>query len=61
MQQPVAIPADQLDRKALQSYLRAQLPQLGELQDAHKFSDGQSNPTFLLGAFAVRLAHHLSR
>ena len=38
-----------LDLQALQRYCDAQLPGLGRLRDARKFSDGQSNPTFLLG------------
>jgi len=42
------VSVDQLDRKRLDRYLRAELPWLGELRDARKFSDGQSNPTFLL-------------
>jgi aminoglycoside phosphotransferase (APT) family kinase protein len=40
--------ADRLDLESLGKYLRARLPRIGELQDARKFSDGQSNPTFLL-------------
>lgn len=39
---------DRLDLKRLDRYLRDELPWLGELRDARKFSDGQSNPTFLL-------------
>lgn len=39
---------DQLDLESLERYLAAELPWLGGLQQVRKFSDGQSNPTFLL-------------
>ncbi|MDH3387809.1 MAG: phosphotransferase family protein, partial [Gammaproteobacteria bacterium] len=49
---------DQLDRDALQRYLASHVPQTGQLQGVEKFSDGQSNPTFLLntstGRFVLR-------
>lgn len=41
---------DQLDLAALQPYLSLHLPQVGQLQQLEKFSDGQSNPTYLLTA-----------
>ena len=40
----------ELDLGALDAYLRERLPQIGRLRGADKFSDGQSNPTFLLHA-----------
>jgi aminoglycoside phosphotransferase (APT) family kinase protein len=40
----------ELDLGALDAYLRERLPQIGHLRGADKFSDGQSNPTFLLHA-----------
>ncbi len=40
--------SDQLDLESLERYLSTKLPWLGGLQQASKFSDGQSNPTFLL-------------
>ena len=43
-----AMSATLLDLDRLGEYLRRQLPQLGELRAAREFSDGQSNPTFLL-------------
>ncbi len=39
---------DQLDLDALTSYLLPRAPEIGELLSAEKFSDGQSNPTYLL-------------
>ncbi len=39
---------DQLDLDALTSYLLPRVPVIGELLSAEKFSDGQSNPTYLL-------------
>jgi aminoglycoside phosphotransferase (APT) family kinase protein len=39
---------DQLDLDALTSYLLPRAPEIGELLSAKKFSDGQSNPTYLL-------------
>ena len=39
---------DALDLTRLADYLRARLPEIGGLQQVQKFSDGQSNPTFLL-------------
>jgi aminoglycoside phosphotransferase (APT) family kinase protein len=39
---------DQLDLDALTSYLLPRVPEIGELLSAEKFSDGQSNPTYLL-------------
>ena len=39
---------DQLDLEALTSYLLPRVPEIGELLSAEKFSDGQSNPTYLL-------------
>ena len=49
---------DQLDQAALQRYLSLHLPQVGQLQQLEKFSDGQSNPTYLLtttsGQFVLR-------
>jgi aminoglycoside phosphotransferase (APT) family kinase protein len=41
---------DQLDLAALQPYLSLHLPQVGRVQQLEKFSDGQSNPTYLLTA-----------
>jgi len=38
----------QLDLDALTSYLLPRVPEIGELVSAGKFSDGQSNPTYLL-------------
>jgi aminoglycoside phosphotransferase (APT) family kinase protein len=43
---------DQLDLERLDRYLRDELPWLGDLRDARKFGDGQSNPTFLLSCAA---------
>ena len=40
--------AELLDLDRLGEYLHRHLPQLGEISDAREFSDGQSNPTFLL-------------
>lgn len=49
---------DQLDQASLQSYLTQHVPQVGRLQSLEKFSDGQSNPTYLLqtstGQFVLR-------
>jgi len=42
------VSTDQLDLERLGRYLHTELPWLGDLLDARKFSDGQSNPTFLL-------------
>jgi aminoglycoside phosphotransferase (APT) family kinase protein len=39
---------DQLDLDTLTSYLLPRVPEIGELLSAEKFSDGQSNPTYLL-------------
>ncbi len=39
---------DQLDLDALTSYLLPRVPEIDELLSAEKFSDGQSNPTYLL-------------
>ena len=39
---------EELDLEALRAYLKSRLPEIGHLQAAEKFSDGQSNPTFLL-------------
>jgi len=39
---------DQLDLDALTSYLLPRASEIGELLSAKKFSDGQSNPTYLL-------------
>lgn len=39
---------DQLDLDALASYLLPRVPEIDELLSAEKFSDGQSNPTYLL-------------
>ena len=39
---------DQLDLDVLTSYLLPRVPEIGELLSAEKFSDGQSNPTYLL-------------
>jgi aminoglycoside phosphotransferase (APT) family kinase protein len=41
---------DQLDLETLDSYLGIHASQIGKLQKAQKFSDGQSNPTYLLNA-----------
>jgi len=41
---------DLLDLDRLGEYLRVELPEIGELRNASKFSDGQSNPTFLINA-----------
>jgi aminoglycoside phosphotransferase (APT) family kinase protein len=38
----------QLDLDALTSYLLPRAPEIGELLSAEKFSNGQSNPTYLL-------------
>lgn len=45
---------DQLDQTSLQSYLNRQLPAMGRLQGLEKFSNGQSNPTYLLDTSAGR-------
>jgi len=49
---------DQLDRSRLESYLAQNVPQIGQLHCLEKFSDGQSNPTYLLdtstGQFVLR-------
>jgi aminoglycoside phosphotransferase (APT) family kinase protein len=49
---------ESLDLAALGAYLDARVPQIGKLLEARKFSDGQSNPTFLLttdaGEFVLR-------
>ena len=49
---------DQLDLAKLKSYLSQYVPQMAELQSLEKFSDGQSNPTYLLdtgaGQFVLR-------
>lgn len=49
---------DQLDLEALTFYLASRVPEIGELLSATKFSDGQSNPTYLLdtesGRFVLR-------
>ena len=42
------MPDKQLDLAALGRYLQSEVPQIGTLKSAEKFSDGQSNPTFLL-------------
>ena len=39
---------EQLDLARLGVYLAAHVPDIGKLQSAEKFSDGQSNPTYLL-------------
>ena len=39
---------DQLDLARLGEYLRGVMPEIGAIQNAQKFGDGQSNPTFLL-------------
>ena len=39
---------DSLDLGALGSYFQDQVPEIGQLIAAEKFSDGQSNPTYLL-------------
>jgi aminoglycoside phosphotransferase (APT) family kinase protein len=39
---------DQLDLTALGRYLQAHVQDIGNLKGAEKFSDGQSNPTYLL-------------
>jgi aminoglycoside phosphotransferase (APT) family kinase protein len=38
----------QLDQAVLSAYLPKHVPKIGELLSAEKFSDGQSNPTYLL-------------
>lgn len=47
-----------LDMEQLGSYLRAEISDFGNLQKVEKFSDGQSNPTYLLtadtGQFVLR-------
>ncbi len=47
-----------LDIAGLRRYLAARVPEVGELIDADKFADGQSNPTFALttdrGRFVLR-------
>jgi len=45
---------DSLDLGRLGEYLRAEVPQIGEIEAASKFGDGQSNPTFLLTTSAGR-------
>jgi len=42
------MPDDLLNLDRLGEYLRVEFPEIGELHEARKFSDGQSNPTFLL-------------
>ncbi len=42
------MPDEQLDLAALGKYLQSRVPDIGTLNSAEKFSDGQSNPTFLL-------------
>jgi aminoglycoside phosphotransferase (APT) family kinase protein len=42
------VSGDDLDLAALGSYLESRIPEIGRLVGAEKFSDGQSNPTFLL-------------
>ena len=41
---------DQTERAALAAYLTREVPEIGQLQSLQKFSDGQSNPTYLLTA-----------
>ena len=48
------MPDDGLDLDRLGEYLRANVPLLDNITDARKFSDGQSNPTFLLTTTADR-------
>jgi aminoglycoside phosphotransferase (APT) family kinase protein len=49
---------DQLDQGSLQAYLSRHVPEAGQIQSLEKFSDGQSNPTYLLqssdGQFVLR-------
>ena len=45
---------DQLDLSRLQAYLAQKVPQIGHLHQLEKFSDGQSNPTYLVDASAGR-------
>jgi len=45
---------DQLDLKRIGAYLEAHLEGFKGLNKAEKFSDGQSNPTFLLNANSGR-------
>ena len=42
------MPTTQLDLAALGRYLADSLPEIGRVNGAEKFGDGQSNPTFLL-------------
>jgi aminoglycoside phosphotransferase (APT) family kinase protein len=42
------VKGDNLDLDVLGQYLDSRLPEIGRLTGAEKFSDGQSNPTFLL-------------
>lgn len=48
------MPEDSLDLKVLGEYLRSHAPGIDDLQDAEKFSNGQSNPTYLLTTSAGR-------
>ena len=48
------MPVDELDLDVLGPYLEAQVDGFAGLTDAQKFSDGQSNPTFLLTAASGR-------
>lgn len=52
------MPVDELDERALATYLSEHVPELGGLVSLEKFKDGQSNPTFLLetanGRFVLR-------
>ena len=43
---------DRLDQSRLESYLAHNVPQIGRLNGLEKFSDGQSNPTYLVDASA---------
>ncbi|MCP4392517.1 MAG: phosphotransferase [Gammaproteobacteria bacterium] len=49
---------DQFDQASLQTYLTQHVSQIGQIQSLDKFSDGQSNPTYLLetssGQFVLR-------
>jgi len=51
---PTTISIDQFDLKQTGAYLEAHLDGFKGLNKAEKFSDGQSNPTFLLSADSGR-------
>ena len=44
----MAVSGDQVDIDTLADYLAREVPRIGRLQQLQKFSDGQSNPTYLV-------------